>query len=89
MFTNKKEKKAAWEEFMNDNAARECGLITSDDGIKLGPVDLNNGRKLSRLFDLDPKDYEPDEPDEDLEREREKERFGRNQNAWVTGGHEQ
>ena len=89
MFTNKKEKQAAWEEFMNDNAARECGLV-SDDGIKLGPVDLNEGRKLSRLFDVDPKKYEPDE---DLEREREEERkverFGRNQNAWVTGGHEQ
>jgi len=57
MFTNKKEKKAAWDEFVNDNAARECGLIH--------------------------------EPDEDLEREREQERFGRMQTAWVTGGHEQ
>jgi len=88
MFANKKEKKAAWEEFLSDNAARECGLNTtvSDDGIKLGPIDLNNGRKLSRLFDVDPKDYEPDE---DLERERAAERFGRQQTAWVTGGHEQ
>jgi hypothetical protein len=85
MFANKKEKKAAWDEFVNDNAARECGLIT-DDGIKLGPIDLNEGRKLSRLFDVNPKDYEPDE---DLEREREQEKFGRQQNAWVTGGHEQ
>ena len=30
-----------------------------------------------------------EERDEDLDREREQERFGRNQNAWVTGGHEQ
>jgi hypothetical protein len=29
------------------------------------------------------------ERNEDLEREREQERFGRMQNAWVTGGHGQ
>jgi hypothetical protein len=86
MFTNKKKKKAAWDEFIADNAARECGTLVSNDGIKLGPVDLNNGRKLSRLFDVDPKDYEADE---DLDRERKQERFGRMQNEWVTGGHEQ
>jgi hypothetical protein len=89
MFANKKEKKAAWDEFVNDNAARECGLV-SDDGIKLGPIDLNNGRKLSRLFDVDPKDYEPDEDlEREREEEREQERFRRAQNAWVTWGHGQ
>jgi len=31
MFTNKKEKKAAWDEFVSDCAARECGLIKEDD----------------------------------------------------------
>ena len=27
MIVNKKEKEAAWNEFLSDNAARECGLI--------------------------------------------------------------
>ena len=28
-----------------------CGIVT-DDGIRLGPIDLNHGRKLMRLFDV-------------------------------------
>ena len=95
LFNNKKEEKAAWDEFLSDCSARECGLIEeSDEARNCRTCFFYCTRETSlkckkRVAACSWVRIEIPERDEDLIREMDRERFGRQQTAWVTGGHEQ